>query len=356
MKKYRWTIILIVVLAIIAAILITTNRKDTFHQDENSFAVEDTTTITRLFFADKYNNTSLLEKQLDGSWILNGKYLVNRPVIRTMIYTLATIQANQTVPKAARENIIRLIATRGIKVEVYQRVYRIDLFGRIKLFPHEKKTKVYYVGDATMDNRGTYMLMEDAQNPYIVFIPGLRGFVASRYTAKENDWRDHGMIDLKLPQIKEISIKFPQNKGYSFILQNNDNRNFVLTDMESGSKITDYDTLRVIEYLGSFKRLNYEAIQEVLSKARMDSLMAATPFCELKVTDKEGKVKEFTMWKRKMEAGELDIEGNEVEFDPENLFALEKGSNEYLLIQYFVFDKVFRPLPWFLKYPQTVKK
>lgn len=355
MKKYRWTLISIVVLAIVAFFLVVKNSNNTFKKAENSFAVDDTATITKLFFADKFNNTSLLVKQADGSWQLNGKYVVNRPVIQTMLYTMIAIQAKQTVPKAARENVIKLIATKGIKVEIYQREYRIDLFNRIRLFPHEKKTKVYYVGDATMDNRGTYMLMEDAQNPYIVFIPGLRGFVASRYTASENDWRDHGMIDLKLPQIKEISVQFPQNPGYSFILQNNDNRNFVLTDLETGSKIADFDTLRVIEYLGSFKRLNYEAIQEVLSKPRMDSLLAATPFCKLKVTDKEGKVKEFSMWKRKMEAGELDLEGNEVEYDPENLFALEKGSNEYLLIQYFVFDKILRPLPWFLKYPPTVK-
>lgn len=354
MKKFRVSLIILVILSILAVILITRNRKDTFQKFENSFAVDDTTNITKIFLTDKFNNSSLLEKQGDSAWTLNNKYVVNKPVLQTMLYTLISIKANQKAPKAARESILKRMSVSGTKIEVYQRVYRVKI-GKMKLFPHEKKSRVYYVGDVTQDNRGTYMLMEGAENPYIVFIPGLRGFVASRYSAKENDWRSHEMINLKLPQIKEISLIFPGIEGYSLILQNNDNRSFRISDPLTGTSYADFDTLRVIEFLGSFKRINYEAIQEVLTDKQKDSINAVMPFCELKVTDKQGKTKEFTFWKRKTEPGELDIEGNPVEWDNENLFALEKGTNEFLLVQFFVFDKIFRPMPWFLKNPEILK-
>ena len=354
MKKYRLSLVLVAVLAIIATVLIFKNPKGTFHNSENDFAVDDTTNITRIFFTDKFNNSSLLAKQTDGSWLLNGKYKANKPLINNILYTLIAVQANPA-PKKAHENIFKRMSLTGVKTEVYQKKYRINLFGKIKLFPFEKKTRTYYVGDATQDNRGTYMLMEGSNKPFIVFIPGFRGFVASRYSAKENDWRSHEMIDLKLPQISEVSLRFLQKEGYSFSLSNNNNRSFKLTALETGNLVAGFDTLKAIEYLGSFKKLNYEAIIKTLSKEESDSLNASTPYCELKITDKEGKTKEFRMWKRKTLPGELDIEGNPTEWDPEKLYALQKGSSEFLMIQYFVFDKIFRPLPWFYKMPAGSK-
>ncbi|MBM3437344.1 MAG: hypothetical protein FJY07_14155, partial [Bacteroidetes bacterium] len=61
-------------LLVIAAILALSQRKGTFNSKINEFAVQDTTTITRIFLADKNNRTILLERKSEGEWLLNHTY------------------------------------------------------------------------------------------------------------------------------------------------------------------------------------------------------------------------------------------------------------------------------------------
>ena len=58
--------------------------------------------------------------------------------------------------KTAHDNIVKLMAGKSTKVEIYQ--------GR-------KKVKTYYVSDATKDNVGTYVI-DGSSAPYICHIPG----------------------------------------------------------------------------------------------------------------------------------------------------------------------------------------
>ena len=64
------------------------------------------------------------------------------------------------VPKAAFNNVIKQIATSGTKVEIYQ--------GK------DKPSKTYYIGGATLDHQGTYMILETegvkSSVPFIMYI------------------------------------------------------------------------------------------------------------------------------------------------------------------------------------------
>ena len=220
MKKYRNSLILTGILVVIAAFMVLNKRSGTFRKDSNTFAISDTSNVTKFFLADKNNNTVLVERTANGSWLLNKKYEVNPTMVQVMLKTFISIDIKDPVAKSVRNTIIRLMAGKSVKTEIYQRVYRINLFDLIKLFPHEKLTRTYYVGDATMDNSGTFMLMEGSEEPYIVNIPGFRGFVATRYSAMEADWRSHSVFRFRVPfwQLNRKGSASNRDRGRGYTL------------------------------------------------------------------------------------------------------------------------------------------
>ncbi len=347
MKKYRLTIIFTILLTLLAVALLLTSRNGTMRQQENDFAVNDTSNITKIFLADKNNHTVKLQRLDEGSWKLNDKYAASSDLVPILLKTLLTIDVKAPVVKAARNNIIRALAVKSVKIEVYQEVYRINLFGRIKLFPHEKCTRTYYVGDATMDNMGTFMLMEGSEEPYIVYIPGFRGFVATRYTAMEIDWRDHTIFSSKLPDIKSVSLQFSEKPEYSFSITNNNNRSFSLASLTDSRPLVRFDTLKVIEYLGSFRRINFESFLNDIPKKEQDSIKSLPPTFLITLNDKMGTQHILKAWRRKALQGELDIEGKPTEWDRDRMYALVEDTGDFVAIQYFVFDRLLAPITWF---------
>ena len=187
-KNNRITIIIAALLVVVAGVLIWNNRYLSTLQGESSdFQVWDTASVTKIYLADRRERESLLERQEQG-WTLNGTYKAHPKQVQYLLTTLYKIRIKMPVSVASHDNIVKQLASQSTKVEIYQIVPRINLFDKIKLFYHEKRTKVFYVGDATMDSSGTFMLKEGADKAYIVYIPSFRGFITTRFTANPDDW------------------------------------------------------------------------------------------------------------------------------------------------------------------------
>jgi len=347
MKKYRKSLLLVIVLAVIAAFMLLNNRSGTFRKESNTFAISDTSNVTKFFLADKSNNTVKVERSVGGNWVLNDKYEVNPTMVQVMLKTFASIDIKEPVAKSVRNTIIRLMAGKSIKTEIYQRVYRINIFDRIKLFPHEKLTRTYYVGDATMDNSGTYMLMEGTEEPYIVNIPGFRGFVSTRYSALEGDWRSHSIFRFRVPDITSISVSFNEKPERSFRVTNLNNKEFTLTSLIDNRSVEQFDTVRVVEFLSMFKNLNFESILDEMTQTKRDSILSQPPTYEITLVDKQGKSHSLKTWKRKADIGQLDLDGNQTEFDIERMYGMVEDAKYLVSVQYFVINDILLPLQFF---------
>lgn len=348
MRKNRKSVIILVVLAVIAAFMLLNNRGNTFRKKDNVFAVKDTSAITRFFLADKNNHTAKLERSESGRWILNDKYDVNPVMVQTMLKTFCLIDVKAPVSKSTRNTIIRLLAARSVKTEIYQRVYRVNLFDKIKLFPHEKLTRTYFVGDVTMDNSGTFMLMEGADDPYIVNIPGFRGFVSTRYSALEADWRSHAVFSVRVPEISTVTVVFNEAPAKSYRVTNLDNQLFKLESLLDGRQIELFDTTRVVQFLSAFRSLNYENILDEMPKSKSDSILSTVPDYEITLTDRLNRQHTLKAWKRKADSGKQDMFGNPTEWDIERMYGLA-GNSQYLVsLQYFVFSDILLPLQYFI--------
>ena len=347
MKKNLLYSILILLLAALALFLVVTSSRTTLRKEATSFAISDSSAVTKIFLSDKNNRNILLERNPEGGWKLNGRYKAQQESVELLLKTMLNLAILEPVSEASYNTVIKLLSANSVKVEIYQQAPRIKLFRKIRLFMHEKKVRTYYVGHVTQSNIGTYMLMEGSKTPCIVYMPGFRGFVQSRYRTIENEWRDHSIFAIPLRDIASVSVEFPANPGYSFKVTQEDTPSFRLLSLADGREIPSFDTIRVLDFVTSFMDIRFEALVNDMDPLRKDTVFAGPPLHIITVTLKDGTHQVAKTYRKPGLPGEIDLEGNPVIYDRDRLYAVTSDAQDTVLIQYFVFDRITRPLPYY---------
>jgi hypothetical protein len=349
MTKNRIILIILLILALITAGLFITSSYSTLRKSVSEFAVADTASITKIFLADKNNNEVTLERSASGGWLVDGKYSAQQAKIDAFLKTLMDLKVRNPVPLVARNNVITRMAVLAKKVEIYQVTPRINLFNRIKLFPREKLTKVYYVGDVTQDNQGTFMLMEGSEEPFVVHITGFRGFVSTRYSTSRADWRDYTVFRTPIGEIQSVRVEFPLKPETSFEFEVKDNQNIILRSLVDNQVVNQYDTLRALNFLTGFEDIRFESLlSHLIEKTFIDSVSASVPKTIITLTDRSGAVNRVKIFNKPGFAPVFDRDGSRMEpVDLNRAYALVNDEEDFVLIQYFVFDRVSRPLGFF---------
>ncbi|MEN8224600.1 MAG: DUF4340 domain-containing protein [Bacteroidota bacterium] len=343
MKKLRILFIFALILVIIGGLFIVNRSYTTLDEGESGFAIQDTSNVTKVFMVDKNNLSVKLVREADDRWIINDQFLAHNYNVGMLLGTMKNLTVRYPVPMAARDNVIRRLASIARKVEIYQEVYRINLFDKIKLFSHEKLTRTYYVGDATQDNMGTYMKMEDADHPYVVFLPRLRGFIYTRFSTNEDDWRDHTIFNTPLQDFSSVKIEFLETPNESFIVEAVDDGNLRLTTLMDGQH-HEYDTLRMLQFVTAFKDIRFESVLNNKLEAEYIDSIASGPMAHI-ITLKDKGGDEFIV--RTFRKGGFskfyEEDGATIApFDLDRLYAFVNDERDFVLVQYFVFDKVVR--------------
>lgn len=348
MKKNRLAIIITFVLIVIAGVLLWNNRYlTTLRGDAYDFTVRDTASVTRLFFADKSGNQVVLNRTEKG-WKVNDKYDAQPVMVNNMLYTLDKMRIKMPVSLASHDNVITRMAGTNTKVEVYQVVPRINLFNKIKLFPHEKRTKVFYIGDITQDNNGTYVLKEGADKAYIVHLHGFRGFISSRFSANIEDWRDHKVFCCNINEIASIKLEFNNDPENGFIVNAKGDYSYEMFSLTDGSRI-DLDTVKVINLFTSFNDARFEAFLSDITKQRRDSIINSPYLERLTVTTKDGEESVVRTYTMKINADAFGFVEDDWDDDPDHKYAYLENEDELVMIQDFAFGKMLKPAGYYKK-------
>ncbi|RLD63202.1 MAG: hypothetical protein DRJ01_04325 [Bacteroidetes bacterium] len=330
MKKNKTTIIIVIVLFIIAVFFYLTNSYSTIKKELRDFAIEDTASISKIFLVDKENNQVTLERQ-NNQWIVNQKYIARRDVINLLLKTINRISVKSPVPKAAEQNIIKSLAVKSTKIEIYK---------------DEDLIKTYYVGGPTQDQYGTYMLLENSSKPFIMEIPGFRGYLSTRYFTNIYDWRSQAIFNNSFGSISSVSVNIPSKPNKSFKIINLHNNRFELHDFKD-EKVVNFDTLSVKTYLAHFKRINFNKFYSNIEKQKKDSIIASQPEYIITLEDVNGNVKSVKTYKKTSE-GHTDRFGNKLKYDPDNMYAVFNNDQDLVFAQYYVFDPIMKNINYFL--------
>ncbi len=343
-------IILVLIIVPITAWFLMQNNSTTLQEAESGFAIKDTSLVTKIFIADMSSHSVLLARTSDG-WTVNGKTKANNKIVDMLIGTMKKLKVKAPVPIVARDNVVKRLSSIGIKVEVYTNSFRVNLFDKIKLFPYVKLDKVYYVGDATPDNLGTYMLMDDAKDPYIVYIPRFRGFLTPRYSPLTDDWISHVVFHHTLSDIASVSVSFTEKPKESFKVEVIDSYgNYKVTRLLDNKNIINYDTLKMLNFLTSFSDLRYETrLNNLLRPSTIDSITHSPPMYNITLVDKNNDTVSVVGFAKRALPEEIKDEEyfKLIPDDRDRFHALINNGDDFVLMQYYVFDKVLYPLDYY---------
>ena len=152
----------------------------------------------------------------------------------------------------------------------------------------------------------------------------------------------------KLPEIASIEVNFPLQPSESFRLVNNDNKSISLFQLESNMQVTDYDTLKLMNYINAYRNIRFETLLNDMEPERRDSITSQSPIYIITLNTTDGQTMKVKTFARKLPVPELDVfDDTTIIFDRDRMYALINDDKDFVLIQYFVFYKILRPLSWF---------
>lgn len=341
MKKNRIAAVLVIILGSLSFWFIINNKKSTIKETLRDFAVADTASINKIFLADKNGHTITLERKSAGLWTVNGKYNARMDVVQTLLYTIKKIDIKEPIGKNAVDNVIKRLAAKAIKCEIYQ---------------NDKLTKAYYVGTETHDQTGTYMILIDLETmqasakPFVTYIPGFEGYLTTRYFTDENGWRDRTVYHYVPSEIRSVKMELPANPGLGYELSVKGNNDYEVKMLSSNQIVNNIDPLSVKQYLSYFQQINFESFEVNIDQTQIDSVKKSQPINILTVTDNSGKANKVRFFARKPKReGELNEKGEVIKFDQERMDALLDNGKDFVVVQYYIFGKLMPPAAYFQK-------
>lgn len=245
---------------------------------DRNFSV-DQELVHKIFLADRNGNRTTLTRQ-SGSWLYNDKYLAREDAVTNLLTVIDQIRMRRKPTEAAVPHMVEDLATRGIKVELYGE--------------DDDLLKAYYIGGATNDERGTYIILEGAEQPYIAEIPGWEGNLRFRYNLTGDDWRDRTVFRLEPENITSVSLEYPKQQNKSFRI-----------DYTDEPKIEPYYELtptiqqpvkigRLQAYRNNFAEIIASGYNN-LSRDR-GTITQQIPFAKITVTTKNGETQSLELY------------------------------------------------------------
>ena len=192
-NTYNEWIIKGVIIIILVILIFIGYQKDkinsSIREDKRNFSITDTLSIDQIKLENRNLETISLYRD-EGKWILNDTLIANPYTINLLLKTIKEMRIKQPVARSALHNVIKNMGIQNTRVD---------------FFVKKKKIKTLYIGGETADQLGTFMMLKDAKEPYIVHIPGFNGYLSSRFSCKENVWTS-----------KKIFSNIPISAQYTF--------------------------------------------------------------------------------------------------------------------------------------------
>jgi hypothetical protein len=334
MNTRRLIFLSIIFFLILILVGVMVYKKRMLSQDPvMQFAISDTASLTRIFLADKNGNQSTLDKVSPGHWTVNGKYDVQPSKMQTLMDAVYRVRVKSPVPKQYREDVIRILAT-SIKVMLYK---------------GDKLEKVYYVGSETPDALGTYMCIENADDPMITEIPGFNGFLTPRFMTKESDWKTNTIVSVAPEKIVEATVSYDRHPEISYRIIRSNGR-YQVSSLDPRVSTVYTNEKRISEYLALFANLSMEGYDPHATNVLRDSIVNTAPLATLTIKDDAGNEDIVKVFVKILPPGRevLDPEtGQYSNIDPNRYYAFTNKDPKIMIVQGYNFGRVLQRFDFF---------
>jgi hypothetical protein len=296
---------------------------------DRNFALEDMSQLHKIFIAGRKGERTTLVRNGEGGWDVEGGGTANPHVVEPLLEVIRNVRIKYKPSDNALQNMVNTLATQGKKVELY------DKKGNL--------LKSYYIGGSTADERGTYIIMDGAEQPYVAEIPGISGNVSVRFDRQGDEWRDKTLFSEKVEDIKYLSVEYPKQKNQSFILeaQGTDYTVKPFYDITPTIK-RPFKEGSVEAYLVNFRNVGAEAFRN--EHSGRDSILQTIPFCSITIVNTDEDTTRAVFYpiiKEKVttqdrKTGEYVTTGGYLD----RYFVL-RNRQDFMLAQHLVMEKLF---------------
>ena len=292
-----------------------------------AFALADTAAVTRIFIADRDGGMADLERVAgERYWLLNGEHWARKDAVDLVLKTFLRARVKGPVPQAEREQVVKMLAARGKKVEIYT--------------GGDFPVKTWYIGTATQNHTGTYMVLETPEgkgrDPYVVHMEGFTGFLSTRFFTDEREWRYTGVFDFPGRSLHRVEVEAHDLDYASYAME-------IATDGvltvwgADGKRLAVQDTLAWQDQFLRFRKVHLETYNHHLDAQGLEAKQAQPPAFTMRAWGR-GQTEPTTielLWKDPVE-DQYDEAGELMLYDGSRMYARFRG--EVVLVQRFVFD------------------
>lgn len=241
-------------------------NKMTLAGSDRDFALKDMSQLHKIFIAGRKGERTTLVRDDSGGWNVNGEGRANPQVVEPLLEVFRNIRIKYKPSDNALKNMVNVLATQGKKVELYDK--EGDLL------------KAYYIGGATANERGTYVILDGAEQPYVAEIPGFSGNISVRFSRTGDEWRDKTLFAEEVEDIKYLSVEYPKQKNQSFILEAKGGDYNIKPFYDITPEIQrPFREGSVEAFLVNFKSVGAEAFRN--KHSGRDSILQTLPFCSV---------------------------------------------------------------------------
>lgn len=323
----------------------------TFRVEDRDFSVDKDLEITRIEMESLSEGKKIvLHKDKQERWRLDSSLFANDLAVSELIMMLERLSVRQPVSIANKSQVEEMLSTAGVLVDVFVVAHRVQ-FGNFRLFPYENRFQSIIVGPDTPDGRSTYMRKNSSDLAFKVSRPGYERGISEVFTPEQRVWRDPVILDLEYESIHSVNVVVYGNEEESFVLKPLDEQDFRFFQRENSEDALEFkaDTARVLRFLSSFKDIHYERLPDEEDEKTRKELMFEQPFMEISVKSKDGMQTSIKAYARLAPESIVTLaEG--INQDP-NRFYVQVNDGEFALAQYYVFNRILRPLSFFENKP-----
>lgn len=298
---------------------------------QKNFQTPEILELSKVELKDRNGNHTVLVRQ-ENSWLVDDIYPAKDVTLNDLFYALEHMVAAYPAPNNAVDNILKEMVGHSTKVSLYKK-------------NSDKPFKVFVVGGPNHNQDGSYMLMEidgkAADKPYLVQLPGFKGYIGPRFTAIRKHWIGARFTNLLPEEIKALKYTYLQeDSSQSFVLRRTDG-GFEMVQENETFPLENLNEAIVQGLFSVFMNLNFEQYQDsILERERVINDLG---FLDLTIELTNGENRKVSLYKKpypQVDNIPLDAEGNPLEFDMNQFYAFDYRSESFFTAQYFVFGKI----------------